>query len=438
MVFTDVGGGKHVITITITVADSGAIGDGVTVTTASSPAVVEAGKPISDDVALWERERARRGRRDTHRVKKDLERIIAGCGWRTITDAKPGDFLAYLARRREAGATGRTLNKLNSILSSLLEVVRVSEIGHERPRVPVNWARQLPKSDTADATDGSRPLTWDEVTALLESMAQRTAKARKSQSEMWYRLAAYTVIAYTGLRQSEAKGLRVDQIRSGPYRIELTRQTKGKRGRTIPLTGPAVGVVAELVERAQDERLFPDAAFPQVRTLQRDVAKAGLDAEGVGFHSLRKAFAGRCAVMGVDLRTTAKVMGHVDPKLTAAIYTSFEKNNLAAQVGLIAGVTADKAVGRENFAGENLDSRGNRADTHGATSAMFKNTSTSSRSFVGLSPANRSKSRSPRGFEGPTVDREDAAPTRRDRLTDSQASGMSDAARGLQNRCSTS
>lgn len=128
--------------------------------------------------------------------------------------------------------------------------------------------------------------------------------------------------AFTGMRHGEVKSLTTEHVHPAFDRIELTRSTKAKRNRTIPLTGPAVDAVRALVEQAEPGgKLFPASRFPSVRTLQQDCQDAGIDPTDVGFHSLRKAFAGRCAIQGVDLRVAQAVLGRSDPKLTASIYT---------------------------------------------------------------------------------------------------------------------
>lgn len=292
------------------------------------PADAARARPILDDVALWERERVRRRRRDTARVKMDLLRIIEGMGIDRIEDARPAGLLGYLRRRRDEGVTGRTCNKLQNTFSTLLEVVRVHELGQPHPRITENWARRLPRCDIDDAGSGSRALSWDEVGRLLDHLRGLPKNARHPVGP---RVAAYTLLAHTGLRVSEARGLRVDNVSDDGKRLTLGRETKAKRARVVPLTGEASRVVRELVAGAGDDgRLFARGTFPIQRTLITDCAAAGVDVKSVGFHSFRKAFAGRCAAAGVGLVNTSKIMGHCDPRLTAAVYSNPNADDLTA------------------------------------------------------------------------------------------------------------
>lgn len=74
-----------------------------------------------------------------------------------------------------------------------------------------------------------------------------------------------------------------------------------------------------------------------LKRLEVILARAGIPkvderGEKIDIHALRHTFASRLARNGVGLSQAQKLLGHSDPKLTAAIYTHLDTEDLRAAV----------------------------------------------------------------------------------------------------------
>lgn len=167
-----------------------------------------------------------------------------------------------------------------------------------------------------------------------------------------------TVLVYTGLRWSEAVGLRPRYVNLA--RGELTvawtwtstfgwgsPKTKSS-ARTVNVPEPALRALEPLMfGRDPDEHLFAMPSGKPVhhgyrdRVWRRAVADAGLAAKAPRPHDLRHTFASLMIEAGADQKALMEMLGHTDPKTTnrySHIYPARHKL-LAAQLGvLVAGV----------------------------------------------------------------------------------------------------
>jgi integrase len=328
-------------------------------------------RPISADVDAWENERRRLNRRGIKGDRLRLQEVIGGCGWTRVEQATAESFLPWLADQRAPDAKGSVRWKgatANKIVSTFLADVHRRTPG----RCPINWARGLERASTDDSDDGSRPLTWAEFCRFSEWVLKDSP----------YRFDAYMVMVYTGMRYREARLLSIAEVMlDGLPRIELTRRTKKKKKRTIPVNEIILPVLKKLIgNRASGLVFLPRSqggeGFPTVRTLRRDCRRAGVDPKDVGFHSLRKCFAGRLALTGVPLAVAAKLLGHDDPQLTANIYSRFEVGELADQIAKLGESSAQpKKSSRENLTMAHAS-----GDTHDAqTDQTMESTTSQSR-----------------------------------------------------------
>jgi integrase len=145
-----------------------------------------------------------------------------------------------------------------------------------------------------------------------------------------------TILATTGLRISEASGLRVGDIdlTAGMLHVRrqtypgrgglVTKKTKGRRTRPVPIIDPLRATLERLTEgRPSGARLVtgPRGGVITTATL-RDatkwdalVAKLGID--GLVRHDLRHTALTWMADSGVPLHMLQRVAGHQDPAVTA-------------------------------------------------------------------------------------------------------------------------
>ena len=169
-------------------------------------------------------------------------------------------------------------------------------------------------------------------TATLDRLVSRIVEAGGHQS--WGDVV--TILATTALRISEASGLLVGDIDLGrgllhvfrqtyPGRGGLvTKETKGRRRRTVPIIDPLRPTLLRLTAgRRGDERLVlgPRGGVITTATLRDatswDALVIELGQPGLVRHGLRHTALTWMADAGVDLHILQRVAGHQDPAVTA-------------------------------------------------------------------------------------------------------------------------
>ena len=145
-----------------------------------------------------------------------------------------------------------------------------------------------------------------------------------------------TILATTALRISEVSGLRVGDVDLELCLLQVQRQiypgrgglvtktTKGRRRRTVPIIEPLRPTFARLtVGRAEEERLITGprggvittATLRDATTWDHLVAELGLS--GLVRHGLRHTALTWMADAGVELHLLQRVAGHQDPAVTS-------------------------------------------------------------------------------------------------------------------------
>jgi integrase len=131
-------------------------------------------------------------------------------------------------------------------------------------------------------------------------------------------------VSWTGLRKSEAQGLKKDFINLDRNFVALPaalcKGRKGtKKGRTIPILPDARPFFARLVEKAApDGRVFHVDECPF--WLEAACKEVGWT-EKFTLHSVRHYFATRCLEAGIPVQTVASYLGHRDKgKLLLEVY----------------------------------------------------------------------------------------------------------------------
>jgi integrase len=168
--------------------------------------------------------------------------------------------------------------------------------------------------------------------AILEQLVVRVVEDGKDES--WGDVV--TILATTALRISEVSGLRVDDVdlvrglihvlrHTYPGRGRLgTKETKGRRRRTIPIIDPLRPTLVRLTAgRRGEERLVlgPRGGVITTATLREatgwDALVTELGQPGLVRHSLRHTALTWMADAGVDLHILQRLAGHQDPAVTA-------------------------------------------------------------------------------------------------------------------------
>jgi integrase len=266
--------------------------------------------------------------------------ILPTFGERSIKSIAPSEIEAWLASMRKAPNTrGRALQ----ILRSVLDLARRDQLIASNPAADVKPPQMKPLRT-------GRALADDETNAIIsaaEEVDERTA-------------VVVHLMARCGLRVGEALALRrrdVDldaktiTVATSMSRQEGIRPVKGRtrqdQGRVIPIPSD----VAERLRRHFDQRAVTSIGGFVVtaprggplgytnwrrRVWTKIVERVGLD---VTPHDLRRTAATRLFL--VDRWTPAEVqayLGHLDPRVTLAIYALVESEELPQPSTLDTGV----------------------------------------------------------------------------------------------------
>jgi integrase len=191
--------------------------------------------------------------------------------------------------------------------------------------------RTVGRSSAAGEPGSPRELALPDV-ATLERLVSRVIEAggHASYGDV------VTILATTAMRISEVAGLRVGDVdlQLGLLHVErqtdpgrgglVTKTTKGRRRRTVPVIEPLRPTLARLaVGRAEDERLVtgPRGGVITTATLRDATAwddlVAGLGLTSLIRHGPRHTALTWMADAGVELHLLQRVAGHQDPAVTS-------------------------------------------------------------------------------------------------------------------------
>lgn len=175
---------------------------------------------------------------------------------------------------------------------------------------------ELPVENPVNAIDRPK-VPKGRIIFLKEDEAVRLlAECRKSRNKMLYPYVL--ILLHTGMRPSEAAGLRWSQIDLSSR--SLTLYITKNEPRTVPLTKAAVAALQKMREENGDNDLVffdsegkteraqtrPSSRFRPAFDQARD--RAGL--RHVHMHDLRHTAASHLLMAGTDLRTLASILGH--------------------------------------------------------------------------------------------------------------------------------
>lgn len=304
-------------------------------------------------------------------VKQRIERVLTEVRVKRVRDLQPHVVLAYRTRRLGAGASYRSMNhevtnvkamlvwavnagliKESPLASLSLLSVRQNQIRRRRRAMSDEEIERFLRAAEEDDREGD-----DRFAARVsiehgtrgKEWAERVRRPRVPQAPM---LRAFLE---TGARYGELTRVTWADLDLDSLQLTLRAEnTKSGKARTIPLRDEMVDqllAVRPIHERLLDRELrHDDRVFltprgkPWPRTseraldiLGRILKRAGIervDALGrsLDLHSLRHTFASRLARAGVSLQQVQRLLGHSDPKLTAAVYTHLEIDDLREAV----------------------------------------------------------------------------------------------------------
>lgn len=208
---------------------------------------------------------------------------------------------------RTFGRSASAFNKAVSVLRQALDIAVDTGASHANPIAGRRGIR---------APDRPRKPRLPETAKLHEVFAEiERVGGRGPKSAEFCRL-----LAYTGLRRGEARGLVIGDLDFGRGIIHVRGTKTEGSNREVPMIPAARALLATLVARRGAEAAEagidhgPTSAVLAVGEAQKslDRACAVVGVPRLTHHDLRDAFATTCIESGVDIPTVAAWLGHVD------------------------------------------------------------------------------------------------------------------------------
>jgi len=332
-------------------------------------------------------------------VEVAIKRIVEALAVARVRDLSPEAIFDYRRLRLAAGLANATVNKeVGAVRAMLKWGVRSRLIGAN----PLDCIAPLPMGRAYEKRP-KRPLTEDEAVRFLvaadaydaELAAYRAAKrtiaggtkgepyAEKDRRPHVPQAPLFRALLFTGARWGETtRATWADLDALAALLAFRAGTTKAKRQRTIPLRAEVLADLERLRHVHGILRGRPATAGELIflspkgepwgghrgnclNLLNRLLGRAGIekrDALGrsVGLHSLRHTCITMMARAGVPLLMAQKLVGHSDPKLTAALYTHLSGNDLRGAVEALPSLTvsAEERQKRQAAGGEVVSNPG--------------------------------------------------------------------------------
>jgi integrase len=273
------------------------------------------------------------------RYRGSLDNVLLPRFGKVKVGAVTVDHIAKLIRDLEKGgaAPSTIANHMKPLSGTLAFAVR-------RKLISNNPYDALVSDDRPARREKVEAHEWNdsEMAALIDAAERMT---RQPEARADYSMLIRTAL-YTGLRQGELLGLTWADVDLQEGALHVRRQWLRDAGSGTPAYGPPktqagirrVPLSADMVRRFKEWKLksrysgddAPVFAGRDGRPLgHRNAARrgfekardlAGIEGEGVTFHSMRDAFASRMIARGVEPVTLAKVMGHENARITLDRY----------------------------------------------------------------------------------------------------------------------
>jgi len=269
------------------------------------------------------------------RNRQSLRSYYASVGSTTVTrfgskkalsKVRPRDVSNFVDVCLRKGDSASTINHRLAILGQLWKFA----LYHwEVPGVnKIEWShyrqRNLKKRR-------SREITPEEQTKMMGILSSFENKGSTQMAQ------AIQLAIWTGIRQGELLALEVsdfqkDYARLYIHRSQGSKTTKTGQKRYIPVRGPVLVLVEDLIESsktARRSRLFFNLDKERIKALWKKLRKSmhlENDTEFV-FHALRHTSATRLTRMGASTRLVQEWLGHADIKTTQR-YTHLASNDL--------------------------------------------------------------------------------------------------------------
>ena len=212
--------------------------------------------------------------------------------------------LAELRTMMDSFAASYSVTRYNGGLALLRRTyARAVEAGSVATNVPVGLKRLYPKSREYDL-----PTAEDLAKIVADILSQKKCYSKATA-------AAVELMAYTGLRISEAQKIRWRNIKEEWL---TTANAKNENVRQVPLIPAALNLLSRL--RAAGVPTGPNDPVMLIKSprIALDNSCGRLNIQHIRIHDLRHIFATRCIEAGVDFKTLAEWLGHQDGGILCA------------------------------------------------------------------------------------------------------------------------
>lgn len=237
-------------------------------------------------------------------ISKALLKLAASLPDNVLARSMAKITLAELRSFMDAYAASASPTRYNGALALIRRTYeRAIEAGHVATNPAIKLDRSKPKKRKHDLP------TAETFAVIVQDILAQKKNHSKSTA------AAVELLAYTGLRISEAQSLQWRDIKDDHI---VVRTAKNDDIRTIPLIPAAESLLGRL--RTAGVPTDPDDPVMLIKSPRIALARAceRLSIDHMRVHDLRHIFATRCIEAGVDLPTIASWLGHKDGGVLAA------------------------------------------------------------------------------------------------------------------------
>jgi integrase len=236
---------------------------------------------------LYAKPNKRSWRRDVVSINS-LSSFFRGKTLRSLSCQDVARFKATRSVQVKPGTVNRELACLRTILNKAVEWGRLES----NPAVSVKNLREPPPRE--------RILTDAEASRLINKAAPHLKPI-------------IMVLLNTGMRRGEALALRWEEVDFNKGFIHIG-DSKSGRSRNVPMNVAVFGTLHEL----RDCSLAEDLVFGGIKEIKRSFhtacERAGI--KDLRLHDLRHTFATRLVMLGVDLVTVSRLLGHSSITMT--------------------------------------------------------------------------------------------------------------------------
>ncbi len=218
----------------------------------------------------------------------------------------PQQLRAFVAGLQEKGQSPKTVADRVTILKRFFGYL------HAESRIPSNPTERLPMPKVGKRLP--KALTLEETETLFASLTDDSETGRRNRllTELMY---------VTGMRVSEAVGLRRDHVNLAQARVWIER-LKSSLSVEQPIAGDELRAIKRYVGTRTDKLpwlFLSERGQPMTRQSVNYLIRMAGESAGLRYvhpHMLRHSCGYYLANSGVDLRTMQDYLGHRDPKHT--------------------------------------------------------------------------------------------------------------------------